>query len=50
MIAERVTNSFGSPKGRTPPKIKDFLPDWGATGEETDGDAEEPADQAGDHR
>jgi hypothetical protein len=52
MITERVTNALGgTPKGQQPRKLKDFFPDWTVKPEEeSDGDAQEPADQAGDHR
>lgn len=45
-ISERVTNALGgTPKGRRPPKVGDFLPDWTARPEEdSDGDDQEPVD------
>lgn len=43
LLAERVTNSFGTPKGRRAPQVADFLPDWTAKPEEDDGgDDQEP--------
>jgi hypothetical protein len=51
LLAERITNAFGTAKGKRPPTVKDFLPDWGAAAEgEFVGDAEEPADPPGDYR
>jgi hypothetical protein len=44
LIAERVTNSLSSGKGRRM-AVTDFLPRWGLTPEEAgDGDDKEPAD------